>query len=288
MSTDSAVAQDPSLLTIGELAKATGVAVERLRMWETRYGFPVAERLPSGHRRYSPAVVDDVLTVVRLQESGVRLDQAVARTRRPVEEVTSVFAQLRRGFGHLTPIRLRKSTLIALSWAIEDECVAQAQRPLLIGAFQYARNFRPAASRWAELARVATTTLVLVDTGGEPLAVADDITLVDLPADSLMSREWTVVCDAPDFPAALAAWEVPGQEDVPDLERVYEAVWTIEPRAVREASRAALLVAGRAGCEEAPGLLYRLAETPEPGVGDLTAVSTLFNRVVAYLDRGVS
>ena len=39
-------------LTIREMAARTGVPQGTLRMWETRYGFPVPERLPSGHRRY--------------------------------------------------------------------------------------------------------------------------------------------------------------------------------------------------------------------------------------------
>ena len=44
-------------LSIGEIAARSGVAVGTLRMWEARYGFPVPGRLPSGHRRYSEAIV---------------------------------------------------------------------------------------------------------------------------------------------------------------------------------------------------------------------------------------
>ena len=39
---------------------------------------------------------------------------------------------------------------------------------------------------------------------------------VTLPADAPMRREWAVVCDAPDLPVVLTAWELPGQNDVPD------------------------------------------------------------------------
>ena len=38
---------------------------------------------------------------------------------------------------------------------------------------------------------------------------------VPLAADAPMRREWTVVCDAPDLPAMLTAFELPGQGDVP-------------------------------------------------------------------------
>jgi methanogenic corrinoid protein MtbC1 len=49
-STQSGVGE---LLSIGDLAIATGVSADTIRAWERRYGRPVAARLPSGHRRYT-------------------------------------------------------------------------------------------------------------------------------------------------------------------------------------------------------------------------------------------
>ena len=46
-------------------------------------------------------------------------------------------------------------------------------------------------------------------------ARAAGITMVDLPPDAPMRREWAVVCDAPDHPAVLTAWELPGQSGDP-------------------------------------------------------------------------
>jgi MerR family transcriptional regulator, light-induced transcriptional regulator len=43
----------PELLSIGELAEATGLSPDTLRVWERRYGIPHSVRLPSGHRRYT-------------------------------------------------------------------------------------------------------------------------------------------------------------------------------------------------------------------------------------------
>lgn len=40
-------------LSIGDVAQQTGISPDTLRMWERRYGRPVPERLPSGHRRFS-------------------------------------------------------------------------------------------------------------------------------------------------------------------------------------------------------------------------------------------
>ena len=47
-------------LTIAAVATRTGVSVATLRAWERRYGFPVPQRLPGGHRRYTEADVDAI------------------------------------------------------------------------------------------------------------------------------------------------------------------------------------------------------------------------------------
>ena len=44
-------------------------------------------------------------------------------------------------------------------------------------------------------------------------------------------------------------------------------------------------VAADAGAPGAPATLYHLADEPGPGMADLRSVTTLFNRVVAYVDR---
>lgn len=43
----------PRLLSIGDIAEATGVSPDTIRVWERRYGRPEPVRLPSGHRRYT-------------------------------------------------------------------------------------------------------------------------------------------------------------------------------------------------------------------------------------------
>ena len=40
-------------LSMREMSTRSGVSEGTLRMWEARHGFPVPQRLPSGHRRYS-------------------------------------------------------------------------------------------------------------------------------------------------------------------------------------------------------------------------------------------
>src|SRR6476646_3530582 len=158
MTTTPASTQEPdasSAISIGELSRRTGVSPATLRMWETRHGFPTPIRLDSGHRRYDPGNV-----------AGVRLDVAIAEAMAAAEPGTpSVFAELRRRHPHLVAQRLRKSTLLALSWAIEDEFCARAQRARLFAGFQHERFLRAAEARWVELAKVAGTTMVFAEGG---------------------------------------------------------------------------------------------------------------------------
>lgn len=277
-------------LTIGDLAQRTGVAPATLRVWESRHGFPRPKRRESGHRRYDEHDVELVTQVLRRRESGMRLEVAIAGVALAEASVgtppgaPSVYAAMRRLHPNLQPQRLTKSTLLAISWAIEDECCARAEKPMIFGAFQKEDYYRAAEERWAELARVARATIVFADFSQQPAPVART-TLVDLPEDAPMRREWAVVCDAPDYPALLTAWELPGQSSVPDRQRLFESIWTVEPAAVRDAARACAQVAQQLGHAEGAPLLYELAENPPPPPVELLQATSLLNRVVAYVDR---
>ncbi len=285
MHTDSYATQH--LLTIGELAAQTGLAPATLRMWEARHGFPVADRLPSGHRRYRPEVVTRVRAVLDRQGAGVRLDAAIAgvvsdATAPPTPQTLSVFAELRRTNPHLAPQVLQKSSLVAISQALEDECVAQAGRAVFFGAFQQRRHLRASWARWTDLARTARATFAF--------SVADDAPLPDsaiihvpLADDALMRREWSVVCDGIGQPAALSAWELPGQEDVPDARRRFEAIWTLDPTAVRDAARTCAHVALDSGINDLRNILSSLNSPAEHA--DPDATTRMSWRMVAYLEQ---
>lgn len=71
----------PQGISIGKLAKATGFAVERLRMWELRYGAPKSLRLDSGHRRYLAEEVERLHLVREALGRGLRPRNVVALDR---------------------------------------------------------------------------------------------------------------------------------------------------------------------------------------------------------------
>jgi DICT domain-containing protein len=254
-------------------------------MWESRYGFPRAHRLPSGHRRYSELDCADVAAVVREREAGLSLEAAIERVQRVSHvlhaEGLSIFAGLRRQWPELAPNLLPKYRVIQLTRAIEDECCARVDRPLLIGCFQRERFYRASEPRWREMARTADAAIVLAqfpdhvrDPAGGPIEIA-------LGAQAPLLREWAVICDGPSFAACLVGWEHAGQRGADRL-RCFETFWTVEPSLVREAARIALAAVSRA----APDLplpdaaqLQRRPLAPE----SLRNLTTVTNRMVAYV-----
>jgi methanogenic corrinoid protein MtbC1 len=79
-------------LSIGSLAKATGVPVETLRTWEQRYGFPVAERKPSGHRVYALSNVNRLRRIADAIARGHRAGTVVGATDAELDRLLSATA----------------------------------------------------------------------------------------------------------------------------------------------------------------------------------------------------
>jgi MerR family transcriptional regulator, light-induced transcriptional regulator len=77
MGAKSRDADEGAWLSIGALSRATGVAVETLRTWESRYGFPVPERKPSGHRVYPVSEVPRLRRIAQALSLGHRAGQVV-------------------------------------------------------------------------------------------------------------------------------------------------------------------------------------------------------------------
>jgi MerR family transcriptional regulator, light-induced transcriptional regulator len=65
------------MLSIGALARATAIPVETLRTWERRYGYPVPERKPSGHRLYPVRSVSRLRRIARALAGGHRASEVV-------------------------------------------------------------------------------------------------------------------------------------------------------------------------------------------------------------------
>jgi MerR family redox-sensitive transcriptional activator SoxR len=90
------------VLTIGEVAKRSGVATSALRFYEER-GLIRSERNASGHRRYARAVIRRVAFVVFAQKIGLTLEEIGAELAKlPRDRVPerSDWAKLSGGWTH--------------------------------------------------------------------------------------------------------------------------------------------------------------------------------------------
>jgi DNA-binding transcriptional MerR regulator/methylmalonyl-CoA mutase cobalamin-binding subunit len=71
--------------SIGDLASATGISPDTIRVWERRYGRPVPVRLPSGHRRYTEEDVRWLRRIAEALSRGHRAGKAVRATEQELD-----------------------------------------------------------------------------------------------------------------------------------------------------------------------------------------------------------
>jgi DNA-binding transcriptional MerR regulator len=275
-------------LAIKEVAERTGIAAATIRMWEQRYGFPEPERTPSGYRMYSEQDVDALRRVSTLRDTGLSVPAALERAKAASGSTDrpSIYGAIAGGDEPVPARRLRKRTLLEISRAIEDETLARAAGPVVIGAVQSVRNFHGVPPRYDRLARTADACIVFADfdavreRAGHP-------TEVPIRPEDVLGNEWAVVIDAPGYAACLLAWETPeSQRDdhLPDRERRFEALWTLDPRVVRRAALVGAALAARAGVDEGERLEARLRDRPLAFEAPAPALTSLTNRIVAYMD----
>ena len=275
---------EPATLSISEVSRQTGIPAVGLRNWEERYGLPRPQRTPSGQRRYSEADCAFLADVLGHRAAGLSLPAAMAEAAAHVEEHhdTSIFAGLRRRHPDLRARVIAKATLLALTRAIEDECCARAERPVLVGCFQRQRFYRAARPRWRDLARTAERTVVLADFEHSRLQPSR-LVEVSVPEASPLRREWALVCDAPDHAACVVGWERPGQAGRSDRDRLFEAVWSVDPEVVRDASRIAFTLAAPAIPNLSEDIPSRLRQSAPRASVDLRRASGLLERTLDYL-----
>jgi DICT domain-containing protein len=273
-------------LAIKDVAEQTGIAAGTIRMWEQRHGFPEPQRLSSGYRRYTPEDVETLRRVQAYRRRGLSVSAAIARAREAggASDRPSLYAAVAAAEHGARAQVLRKGTLESLSRAIEHETLALAAAPVLVGAFQRERFYRPIEPRWRRLAAHADAAVVFADFASErhPDGGPDEL---PIDADDALGNEWALVVDAPGFAASLVAWEQPRPRPGPERERRFEALWTLDPRAARRACRTAAGMAAAIDPETGERLEALLADRPLALERPVPSLTALANRVVAYLER---
>jgi hypothetical protein len=275
-------------LAIKEVAERTGIAAATIRMWEQRYGFPEPSRTASGYRVYKDEDVDVLRRVTAFREDGLSVPAALERARATAgaSDRPSIYGAIVSADEPVPSRRLRKRTLLAISRAIEDETLARAAGPVVIAAFQSQRNYAAVAHRYGRMAQNADACVVFADFGGvsERPGLPTEIPIAP---DDALGNEWAVVVDAPGYAACLLAWETPESQrdtELPDRERRFEALWTLDPRIVRRAALVGAALAGRGDAGLGERLEGMLNGRPLAFEAPVPALTSLTNRIVGYMD----
>lgn len=270
---------DAAELTISEVAERTGIPASTLRMWESRYGFPKPRRPRGSHRRYSGEDCRALLEVKRARSRGLDMRQAVASgvaaARRAQD---SLYNGLRLRHPELPVLALPESFMLALSRAMEKTALEHADG-VLVGAFQRRPAYQVVEPVWQQLATDARAVVLFADF---PRAEHDGTTWhVPVGIDSPLADEWAVVCDTPRWWGCVVGREA--SEGARPGQRVFDAMWSLEPAVVRDASR----IAAELACSELPELSDavsgRLQHQPAARPSTLREASHFTNRVLEEL-----
>lgn len=279
-------------LAIKDVAEQTGIAAGTIRMWEQRFGFPEPARTASGYRKYSAEDVEALRRVIAYRHRGLSVAAAIERARESgaATDRPSIYAAVAASEPGIRPQVLRKSTLIALSRAIEHEVIARAAAPVVFGAFQRDPFYRSVEPRYRRMAQLADAAVVFADFPELRRPPGGPVEVPIAEADAL-GNEWAVIVDAPGYAACLLAWEQPGitePGDEDDLTRKFEALWTIDPRTTRRAAEVAARLAARADAELGEELDALLRDRPMAVEEPAPALTALTNRALAYVEESAA
>jgi len=275
-------------LSIKDVAESTGIAAGTIRMWEQRYGFPEPARTGAGYRVYTVDDVEALRRALAHRHRGLSVPAAIERARETggPSDHPSIFAAVASADHGVRPQVLKKSTLVALSRAIEHETLAQAAAPVLFGAFQHEEFYREVEPRYRRISRFSDAAVVFADFKAIRHPPGGPIEIPIAPEDRL-GNEWAVIVDAPGYAACLLAWEMPGARqpgDPDDMHRRFEAIWTLDPGATRNAARVAARLTGHADPELGRRLEDLLDGRPLACDTPAPTLTALTNRMVAYLE----
>ncbi len=279
-------------LSIKEVAEQSGLAAGTIRMWEQRYGFPEPARTESGYRVYSDDDVEALRRAVAYRHRGLSVPAAIERAQETggPSDHPSIYAAVAASDHGGRPQVLRKCTLTALSRAIEHETLAQAASPVLFGAFQHEAFYREVEPRYRRIAQFSDAAVAFADFA-EVRHPAGGPTEIPIAPEDRLGNEWAVIVDAPGYAACLLAWELPGPTqpgDPGDPSRRFEAIWTLDPRAVRKAAQVAARLAGRADPELGERLEALLGDRPLGTEAPSPTLTSLTNRMVSYMEAAAA
>ncbi len=151
----------------------------------------------------------------------------------------SVLTELLSQHSHLRPHLYFKSSLTALSRAMEDLVLAGADRPLVIATFQEERFYRQEAHRYQRIAAQTDRAYVLSVMESSKIPATDYILIPIDPQDGL-AQEWNLVVIGENSAACLICQERTGEwTNARGLEssQRFDGIWTFDRQVAIDAAQ---------------------------------------------------
>ncbi|MBW4464505.1 MAG: GAF domain-containing protein [Pegethrix bostrychoides GSE-TBD4-15B] len=209
---------------------------------------------------------------------------------------TSVLGELLQRSTQLRPQLYFKSSLTALSHAMEDQVLASDAQPLIIASFQKERFYRQEAHRYERIAAITPHVYVLAAPETSFTNASRDYETIAFDPTDQLSREWHLVVIGPKYSTCLICQE---RQNLPaagaetphllamDQTRRFEGIWTFDPEVSRQAAE---ILLDRIGIYR-PEIAAKLAEAKAQFVGQMPATRDVdpdpfAQRLVTYLQAG--
>ncbi len=151
---------------------------------------------------------------------------------------TSVLEDLLQAQPHLRSQTYFKSSLIALSHAMEDQVLAGENSPLVIASFQKERFYRMEASRYKRIAQATQHVYVLAAPESDFTNQSGHYETIAFDSEEPLSQEWNLVVLSPNYGTCLVCQErdIPegetrwlGQTSLEiDTARRFEGIWSFD------------------------------------------------------------
>jgi DICT domain-containing protein/signal transduction histidine kinase len=151
-----------------------------------------------------------------------------------VSNQQSVLSELLRQMPQLRSHLYFKSSLTALSHAMEDRVLAGTDRPLLIASFQQEKFYRQEAHRYRRLGEISEQVYVLAAPDTQFSDRGQEYELVPFEQDDALAQEWHLVAIGAQSAACLICREkIVAQPEVsvlPEIDpsRRFEGIWTFD------------------------------------------------------------
>jgi DICT domain-containing protein/signal transduction histidine kinase len=166
-----------------------------------------------------------------------------------MSNAASIVEELLRVLPQLRPQLYFKTSLTALSHAMEDQVLAGTERPLVIASFQQERFYRQEANRYLRIADITDQVYVLSARGTEFSSCSETYETIAFEADDELTQEWHLVVVSESYSACLICRERPPVPiggrlpGAPPLEqtRRFEGIWTQDRHVSQQAARLLLL-----------------------------------------------